>query len=182
MALADFITEKPTIKTQRLTLRKMTNLDVPSLAKWMPDKRIYTYWGKGPGKTDKNPSLLFEKEERPSKSFHLGIALNETQEIIGEIWIYLIENDRMAKLAVRFGYAYHGMGYATEAVAAMVKFCFENTELRRIWTDVHINNIASCKLLEKCNFKKEGTIRQGKMVNTWCDYHIYGILSTDMIE
>lgn len=26
---------------------------------------------------------------------------------------------------------------------------------------------------------REGLIRQGKMVNTWCDYYIYGILSSD---
>ena len=39
----------------------------------MPDKSIYTYWGKGLGKTDKNPELLFEREEKPTKSFHLGI-------------------------------------------------------------------------------------------------------------
>ena len=37
--------------------------DVPVLCKWMPDKTIYTYWGKGPSKVDKNPELLFEKEE-----------------------------------------------------------------------------------------------------------------------
>ena len=33
---------------------------------------------------------------------------------------------------------------------------------------------------EKCGYTKEGHIRQGKMVNTWCDYYIYGILFTDI--
>lgn len=180
MALADYICEKPTIETERLILRTMTGHDVPALAEWMPDKSIYTYWGKGPGKTDKNPALLFEKEEKPTKSFHLGIQLKQTEKVIGEIRIYLIENDRMAKLAIRLGSAYHGQGYATEAVSAMVKFCFENTELQRIWTDVDVKNIGSCKVLEKCGFTKEGTIRQGKMVSSWCDYHLYAILKSDI--
>ena len=26
---------------------------------------------------------------------------------------------------------------------------------------------------------REGLIRQGKMVNTWCDYYVYGILDSD---
>lgn len=117
-----------------------------------------------------------------SKSFHLGIELNEIHKIIGEIWIYLIENDRMAKIAIRFGKPYHGKGYATEAVDAMVRFCFDHTELNRIWTDVDVNNISSCKMLEKCGFTREGTIRQGKMVSTWCDYHLYGILKSDVIS
>ena len=178
--LKDYIDSKPTIKTNRLTLRTMNISDAESLKEWMPDKEIYKYWGKGPGKSDKNPELLFEKKESPSKSFHLGIELNETEKIIGEIWIYLIENDRMAKLAIRIGKQYQGSGYASEAINAMVKFCFENTELQRIWTDVDVRNIASIKVLEKCGFTKEGTIRQGKMVSTWCDYHLYGILKTDI--
>ena len=181
MALQDYVNKKPTIRTERLTIRELCVSDVPALREWMPDKSIYTYWGKGPGRTDKQPELLFEKAEKPLRSFHLGIELNETRKIIGELWVYLIENDRMAKIAVRFGKAYHGNGYATEAVSAMVRFCFEHTELRRIWTDVDVRNAASCKVLEKCGFTKEGTIRQGKMVSTWCDYHLYGILKSDVI-
>lgn len=181
MALQDYVEEKPTIRTERLTIRKMCVSDVPALKEWMADKAIYTYWGKGPGKTDKQPKLLFEKAEKPSKSFHLGIELNETRKIIGELWVYLIENDRMAKIAIRFGKAYHGNGYATEAVKAMVRFCFEHTELQRIWTDVDVRNAASCRVMEKCGFTREGTVRQGKMVSTWCDYHLYGILKSDVI-
>ena len=72
MALADYIHAKPVIHTPRLCLRPMHEGDVPALREWMPDPSIYTYWGKGPGRTDKNPKLLFQKPEKPSKSFHLG--------------------------------------------------------------------------------------------------------------
>lgn len=70
----DYIYNKPTIVTARIVIRPMTIEDVTDLKEWMPDKSIYTYWGKGPGKTEKNPELLFEKENKPTKSFHLGIS------------------------------------------------------------------------------------------------------------
>lgn len=179
MSLADYVRNKPAIETERLIIRPMVKEDLPSLCKWMPDPSIYTYWGKGPGKSDKNPALLFEREEKPSKSFHLGIALKENNAVIGDLWVYLIENDRMASVAIRISKEHHGKGYGTESLAAMTNFCFEKTELQRLWTEVDVRNVASQRILEKCGYLKEGLIRQGKMVSTWCDYYIYGILKSD---
>ena len=180
MALADYINNKPFIETDRLIIRPMTVLDVPSLKKWMPDRSIYAYWGKGPSKTEIYPELLFEKAERPTKSFHLGIAEKGNDEVIGDLWVYLIENNRMAQIAIRLSKDRQGRGYGTEALSAMTRFCFENTELQRLWAQVDVRNIASSRMLEKCGYTKEGLIRQGKMVNTWCDYYVYGILASDI--
>ena len=123
---------------------------------------------------------MFEKEEKATKSFHLGIAEKKNDKVIGDIWVYLIENDRMASIAIRLSRSYQGKGYGTESLSAMTKFCFKNTELQRLWTEVDIRNTASCRMLEKCGYTREGLIRQGKMVNTWCDYYIYGILASDV--
>lgn len=180
MALADYISNKPTIDTSRLCIRPMNAADVPSLKEWMSDRSIYTYWGKGPGKTDKNPELLFAKNEKPTKSFHLGIEEKAAGKVIGDLWVYLIENDRMASVAIRLAPGCHGKGYGTEALSAMTRFCFEHTELQRLWTEVDVRNLPSQRMLEKCGFTREGLIRQGKMVNIWCDYYIYGILKSDL--
>ena len=123
---------------------------------------------------------MFEKKEKPTKSFHLGIAGKDDDQVIGDIWVYLIVNDRMASVAIRLSKEHQGRGYGTEVMKAMTQFCFEHTELKRLWTEVDVRNIASWKMLEKCGYKREGLIRQGKMVNSWCDYYIYGILSDDV--
>lgn len=180
MALADYLESKPVIDTPRLRIRPLCADDVPALKAWTPDKALYTYWGKSPGKADKNPELLFEKPPKPSKSFHLGIEETASGKVIGDIWVYRIENNRMASVAVRLARDCHGMGYGTEALSAVTKFCFENTELQRLWAEVDVRNIPSQRILEKCGYIREGLIRQGKMVSTWCDYYIYGILSTDL--
>jgi len=91
----------------------------------------------------------------------------------------LKKNDRMAKVALRIAPAYQNQGMATEALKAIIDFCYTHTELQRIWTDVDVRNIGSWKVLEKCGFTRESMIRQGKMVNSWCDYYIYGLLKTD---
>ena len=181
MALADYIDSKPVIQTARLCLRPMTAEDVPALKEWLGDQSIYTYWGKGPSKAEKNPELLFARAEKPTKSFHLGIEEQVSGKIIGDLWVYLIENDRMASVAIRLAPNCQGQGFGTEALNAITRFCFTHTQLQRLWTKTDVRNIASAKMLEKCGYHREGMIRQGKMVNTWCDYYIYGILASDIM-
>ena len=107
-------------------------------------------------------------EEHPITICSQTVILTNKQDhkVIGDMWVYLIENDRMAKVAFRLSPACQGKRLMTEALVRAVTFCFEETELQRLWADVHIQNIASYKTLEKAGFKREGLIRGGKMVNT----------------
>lgn len=178
MSLQDYVTEKPIIETERLLLRKMTADDVDDLKEWMSDPALYKYWGKRPSKSELHPELLFQKNEKPTKSFHWGVVHKADDKVVGEIWVYLIENNRMAKVACRLSRAYQGNGLMAEALEAVVDFCFTKTELQRLWCDVHVSNHASYKTVEKVGFRREGLIREGKMVNTYCDYYLYGILKS----
>lgn len=182
MKLQDYVQNKPILETDRLLLRPLQYDDVADLKEWLGDNSLYQYWGKRPGKSDLNPELLFQKKERPTKSFHWGIVHKKDDKVIGEMWVYLIENDRMAKVAFRLSPIYQGYGLMAEALSEVVIFCFEKTELQRLWSDVHVLNIASYKTLEKAGFKREGHIRDGKMVNTYCDYYLYGMTKADYYE
>ena len=46
------------------------------------------------------------------------------------MWVYLIENGRMAKVAFRLSPAYQGNRLMTEALARVAIFCFEETEFQ----------------------------------------------------
>lgn len=149
MKLQNFVQNKPVLETERLILRPLRKEDVADLKEWLGDSSIYRYWGKCPGKSDLNPELLFQKPEKPTKSFHWGVVHKQDHKVIGDMWVYLIENDRMAKVAFRLSPAYQGNRFMTEALARAAIFCFEETELQRLWADVHVQNIASYKTLEK---------------------------------
>jgi ribosomal-protein-alanine N-acetyltransferase len=175
MALRDYIDRKPVIETERLRLRPMQPEDVPALMEWTADKAIYAFWGKGPGKTDKNPALLFAKPARPAKSFHLGIEEKASGKVVGDLWVYRIVDDREATVAIRLAPLCQGRGCGTEALSAMTRFCFGRTELRHLRAEVDVRNAASRRMLEKCGYRQEGPVRHGKMVSVLCDYCVYGI-------
>jgi ribosomal-protein-alanine N-acetyltransferase len=184
MALKDYLLEKPILETERLILRPISEADVKDLEEWLPDPDLYTYWGRAANKSELNPKELFYDprphiKRKPSAEFVWGIVLKSNNKVIGQLYVIDIENSRMAKVAYRISKEHWGKGYTTESLKKAVNFCFKNTELQRLWTDVDVRNIASCKVLEKCDFTKEGLIRQGKFNLTYCDYYLYGLLKED---
>lgn len=149
MKLQDYVQNKPVLETEQLILRPLRKEDVADLKEWLGDSSIYQYWGKRPGKSDLNPELLFQKQEKPAKSFRWGIIHKQDHKVIGDMWVYLIENDRMAKVAFRLSPACQGKRLMTEALVRTVTFCFEETELQRLWADVHIKILHPIKFWKR---------------------------------
>ncbi|MDF2588508.1 MAG: acetyltransferase family [Anaerocolumna sp.] len=184
MVIKDYLIDKPILNTDNLILRPITVNDISDLEEWLPDSELYTYWGRSANKNELEPKLRFDDprpniKRKPNPDFVWGIVLKSNMKVIGEIYVINIENNRMAKVAYRVSKQYWGKGFTTEALKCVVEFSFEETELQKLWTDVDTRNIASCRVLEKCGFMREGMIRQGKMNLTFCDYYLYGLLRDD---
>ena len=182
--LNDYLTAKPTLETSRLILRSLVPEDADSLRRWLARDEIYTYWGRKASKGEREPELMFIDprpwvKRKPDPDFKWGIVLKETNAVIGDVSIFDIENARMGSVGYRLDPDLWGHGYVTEALRAAVEFIFTHTELDRLHATADVRNTASNRVLEKCGFVHEGTIRHGKMVSVYCDYHIWGLLRED---
>ncbi|MBQ8332532.1 MAG: GNAT family N-acetyltransferase [Clostridia bacterium] len=181
--LKDYLADKPVLETGRLLMRPLTPEDAPAM-RWLSEPELYTYWGREANNGELHPETIFidprpHVRRRPGPGFCLGIFLKSDGTMVGEMWMLEVENSRMAKVAYRIAREYWNQGIATEALRETVKFTYEKTELDRLWTDVDCRNTGSWRVLEKCGFVREGMIRQGKMVSSYCDYYIYGMLRSD---
>ncbi|MER2139244.1 MAG: GNAT family protein [Succiniclasticum sp.] len=185
--LKDYEIDKPILETDRLIIRTLNVNDVADLKEWLGREEIYTYWGRKASKNEKNPELMFGPDPRPwvkrkpSPDFDWGIVLKESNKVVGMIAVFDIQNARMGDIGYRVNPEYWNMGITTEALKEVVRFIFENTEIDRLNGRADVRNIASNKVMEKCGFIKEGTVRQGKMVSVYCDYNIYGMLRDDYV-
>ncbi len=182
--LNDYLTAKPTLETPRLILRSLVPEDAASLRRWLARDEIYTYWGRKASKNEREPELMFIDprpwvKRKPDPDFKWGIVLKETNAVIGDVSIFDIENARMGSVGYRLDPDLWGHSYVTEALRAAVEFIFTHTELDRLHATADVRNTASNRVLEKCGFVHEGTIRHGKMVSVYCDYHIWGLLRED---
>ena len=174
----------PVLETKRLLLRELVPSDATDLKEWFGRDEVYKYWGNLPGKGEKNPEILFV-DPRPhvkrklDKGFLWAIIERTNNKVIGVIEIFDVENNRMGTVGYRIDPRVWGQGYCTEALKRIMDFVYMETAIDRLWTDVDVNNAGSNKVVEKCGFKLEGTIRHGKFGTRYCDYNTWGFIRED---
>lgn len=156
--------EFPILETERLRLRRPEMVDAPSLLRMRSDPRTMTY-------IDKELMVdLSEAEDLialSSGNFDKGEALNWTivDRVSGEwigsmgLWRVIFEHCR-----AEIGYAllpeHWGKGYASEAMAAILDYGFEEFGLHSVLAEINPANEGSRRVLEKHGFQEEGRLRQ----------------------
>ena len=74
-------------------------------------------------------------------------------------------------------------GIMTAAVGLFCREIFSSTDINRIEAVVFVPNAASCRVLEKCGFRKEGVLRQSVFKNgQFYDAAVYGLLASERGE
>lgn len=98
----------------------------------------------------------------------VGLAPGESGEV----------HARTAEIGYWVGEPYWGRGIASEAARALTDLVFEAGDLLRVFATVFDGNPASCRVLEKAGYTKEGIMRahvekSGKIL----DAHLYAKLN-----
>jgi len=91
-------------------------------------------------------------------------------------------NQMMKTAEIGYGVApeHQRQGIGKETVRLLVNKVFKETDLRKIYAHVHIENISSCRLLESIGFEKEGVLREHYILNDKAvDEVFYGLLKKD---
>jgi RimJ/RimL family protein N-acetyltransferase len=110
--------------------------------------------------------------------------------VIGNIYLAQQEPQeiRTWELGYVFNAAYWGKGYASEACMAIMEYAFDTLRAHRIVAMCNPKNVASWKLLERLNFRREGhqvknmyfkTDTQGAPI--WNDTYMYAMLSVEYL-
>lgn len=175
----------PKLETERLILRELTVEDTDDLKDWITRDDIYTYWGRPANKEENDPDLFFAnttsgKKRRLTNDYIWWIELKSINKIIGEIEIYDIKDKRFGMLGYRISPDFWNKGICSESINRVIKYVFSETCMDRLQANVDVRNTASNKALEKCGFIHEGTVRHGKMISTYCNYNIWGLLRDDV--
>lgn len=119
--------------------------------------------------------LAHVDEQNPPTHFAIAAA----DQIIGGIGFRILEDvyAGTAELGYWLGESYWGQGIATRAVLAFSSWIFESFPVERVEARVFTTNPASCRVLEKAGFTREGRLRKSvRKLNMMLDHVVYAIL------
>ena len=183
--------EFPTLQTERLILREWTDGDAENLYEIFRHESVVQYCPFEPytshedGLKRVEGSRIFFHEK--NLGFTWGICERETGKALGDIdFTYRDRRDFRVQLGCCFAPSGWGKGFATEALAEVIRYGFEDFPLfkiNRLEAGTDPRNTSARKLLDKLGFREEALMRQyyfehGKFV----DQHIYGLLREDWVK
>lgn len=154
----------PTLNTERLTLREVTDADLDQLFEMLSDEEVAKYDYFYPLKSKSEAKKFIERyhtELVESEEITWGIALKETNRLIGTCCLGdFDERAQRAEIGYAIVRAEWGKGYAAEAAKALIDFGFCTMNLNRIEATITPGNDASVRVLEKLKFIQEGIVRE----------------------
>ncbi|MCW4460052.1 GNAT family N-acetyltransferase [Microbacterium sp. MPKO10] len=172
------------VQTARLSIRAAREGDAdavrsyrcdPGVAQWMP--------------SDALDAETFRAQFIESRRLASTLVIERDGRIIGDLlvrvgnaWAQDEIVDEAHGVEAEIGWCLapeeSGVGYATEAVRAMIRVCFESLGLRRLTADCFADNAASWRLMERVGMRRESyTVRDSlHRTGKWLDGMTYALL------
>jgi RimJ/RimL family protein N-acetyltransferase len=176
------------LETKRLLLRPAQEKDAKGLAEGLNNKGMNKFvLGIPYPYTEENAKQYIKYASKTHENKEIFfIELKKEKKIIGVIDIHAIDKkQRTASTGSWIGKNYQGNKYITEAKIAINDYVFNKLNIRKLWTNILVNNIASIKTQEKVGYRREGILRQhyiAKDAQEASDAIAFGLLKNEWEE
>lgn len=172
------------LHTERLTIRMMRDHDFARVVAYRSDPIIAHFqdWDMPYSEAGGRQSLESQAAlEGPTDGrwVSLAVELTATGELLGDVAVELRGGGVFATLGYTFAGEYHGMGYATEAVSAIVD-ALVAAGVHRFVATLDPVNVPSMRVLEAVGFTYESLARKAELIRgEWVDDLRYSMLAED---
>lgn len=174
--------------TERLILRKFATSDThATFTNWTNDERVTTFltW-----KPHDSPTTTLSVIKEWVKSYEncnfyqWAIQLKSICQPIGSISAVKIDETTDAiTVGYCLGSKWWKQGYMSEALAAVIKFFFEEVDVNRIEAKHDVQNPNSGNVMKRCGMTFEGILRQADKNNRGLvDICVYSILKSEYLD
>ncbi|GAA0718701.1 GNAT family protein [Dokdonella soli] len=174
----------PELAGAGVRLRALAARDVDALFALHSDARVMRYWSftAWTAREQAVEHIARLAREREVMEFYPWVATRpDSDTLIGTCSLFGIHHEHARGV---IGYAlapqFWGRGLAGAMLQPALDFAFDTLDLNRIEADIDPLNIASCKLVERAGFQREGYLRERWRVGGGVqDTALYGLLRMD---
>ena len=159
------------LETPRLRFREWTEADAPALFKYASDPEVGPRAGWPPHRSLEESAAVIRDIFSNGRTW--ALELKETGEPIGCMGYYAYGESNIpigpddAELGYWIARPYWNQGLCTEALRALIDYCFNVLGFHILWCDFFVDNPASGRVMSKCGFRDTGT-------QNWCSHLYHG--------
>ncbi|SIS66418.1 GNAT family N-acetyltransferase [Salimicrobium salexigens] len=153
-------------------LFQLTDASRSSLRKWLP-------WIDST-KTVANTKEFIEESLKQfcnNDGFQAGIWYKG--ELAGVVGLHTINwPNKSTSLGYWLGDSFQGKGLITKSCQEVIKYCFNELELKRIEIRAAVGNEKSVAIPHRLGFKKEGCLAKSELLNgEYVDHYVFGLIN-----
>jgi RimJ/RimL family protein N-acetyltransferase len=173
------------VRTKRLSVRPSGEADVDATWRYRHLDEVGRWITSAPTSPEEYRAL-FMRGLDTTLVFELdGTVIGDLMLAVENAWAQSEIAARARGVQAELGWVldptYAGQGYATEAVAALIRICFEDLALRRVTASCFADNVASWRLMERLGMRREvHTLRESlHRSGEWLDGMGYALLADE---
>lgn len=173
------------LSSERLVLRRLDPSDAEALAAYRSDPKVARYqdWP-CPYPLDDARQLIATQSRlapgTPGTWFPFAVVPARSGILIGDVALRTSPDDAGAgELGFTFAAEHWGRGYATEAVAEVVRYAFETLRMHRLLARTDSRNLSAQRLLDRLRFLRQEQAERTWFKEEWATDWVYTQLETD---
>ncbi|WP_189456731.1 GNAT family N-acetyltransferase [Cognatilysobacter bugurensis] len=179
--------ELPVLNGTRLRLRGIETDDFDAFYALHSDPQAMRYWSFPAWTAREQAQAYFEtacSSRDPGRMLCWAMADIADDALIGAATLCDIDREQgRATVGYVLSRDRWGRGLAREAVSLMLVHAFDTLALRRVEADIDPRNEASCRLVERVGFRREGLLRERwHTAGELCDTVMYGLLAREFVR
>jgi RimJ/RimL family protein N-acetyltransferase len=172
------------VSTARLSLRRAAAQDVDSVYSYRRLPAVHHWLGPPP----EDFRARFISPERLDLLLVVergGVIIGDLMIKIMDAWAPVRDAAQARGVQAELGWALRpeqtGRGYATEAVQAVLRICFDDLDLRRVTASCFAANTGSYRLMERVGMRREAHTVKDALHSSgeWLDGYTYALLADE---
>ena len=183
----DRLSAVPVLESPRLRLRTLDRGDLDRIYALYSDARALRYWSFPAWTAPQQAQEWFQRQQAlcaQEEVWPWAVVRREDDLLIGVFTLFAVNRlQRRAEFGYLLDSAHWGRGYAQEAARLVLAYAFDALELARIEADIDPRNEASCRLVERLGFRREGLLRERwHVAGEITDTAFYGLLAREFLR